>query len=123
MSHQPDQGCPCNTTLRGSQAHPKNANQGHMRHREEEERSHGPVGPFDPQILNRKGSLFLTRPSGSHYMATREELLWRSGELFRWIKDEELKVRIDKTFPLSAAAEAHRYMEGRQSRGKVLLIP
>jgi len=85
--------------------------------------SHGPAGPFDPQILNRKGSLFLTRPSGAHYMATREELLWRSGEVFRWFKDDELKVRIDTTFPLSAAAEAHRYTEGRQSRGKVLLIP
>jgi NADPH2:quinone reductase len=85
--------------------------------------SSGPVGPFDPQILNRKGSLFLARPSLVHYIATREELLWRSGELFQWIKDGQLKVRIDKTFPLSAAAEAHRYMEGRQSRGKVLLIP
>ena len=85
--------------------------------------SSGPVPPFDPQVLNRKGSLFLTRPSLVHYIATREELLWRSGELFQWIKDGELEVRIDKTFPLSAAAEAHRYMEGRQSRGKVLLIP
>jgi NADPH:quinone reductase-like Zn-dependent oxidoreductase len=123
MSHQRDQGCPCNTPLCGSQAHPENVNQDHIRHREEDERSYGPVGPFDPQILNRKGSLFLTRPSGAHYMATREELLWRSGEVFRWFKDDELKVRIDTTFPLSAAAEAHRYTEGRQSRGKVLLIP
>jgi NADPH2:quinone reductase len=85
--------------------------------------SSGPVPPFDPQILNRKGSLYLTRPSLVHYIATREELLWRSGELFQWIKDGELKVRIDKTFPLSAAAEAHRYLEGRQTKGKVLLIP
>lgn len=85
--------------------------------------SSGPVPPVDPQILNRKGSLFLTRPTLVHYAATREELLWRSGELFQWIKDGELKVRIDRTFPLSAAAEAHRYIEGRQTRGKVLLIP
>ena len=85
--------------------------------------SSGPVPPFDPQVLNRKGSLFLTRPSLPHYIASREELLWRSGDLFRWIKDGELKVRIDRTFPLSAAAEAHRYMEGRQTKGKVLLIP
>jgi NADPH2:quinone reductase len=85
--------------------------------------SSGPVPPVDPQILNRKGSLFLTRPTLAHYAATREELLWRSGELFQWIKDGELKVRIDRTFPLSAAAEAHRYIEGRQTRGKVLLIP
>jgi NADPH:quinone reductase len=85
--------------------------------------SSGPVPPFDPQVLNRKGSLFLTRPSLVHYIATREELLWRTGDLFRWIKDGELKVRIDTSFPLSAAAEAHRYLEGRQTRGKVLLIP
>lgn len=85
--------------------------------------SSGPVPPFDPQILNRKGSLFLTRPTLAHYIATREELLWRSDELFHWIKNGELKVRIDRTFPLSAAAEAHRYLEGRQTRGKVLLLP
>jgi NADPH2:quinone reductase len=85
--------------------------------------SSGPVPPLDPQVLHRKGSLYLTRPSLVHYIATREELLWRSGELFRWIKDGELKVRIDRSFPLSAAAEAHRYLEGRQTKGKVLLIP
>jgi NADPH2:quinone reductase len=85
--------------------------------------SSGPVPPLDPQVLNRKGSLYLTRPTLVHYIATREELLWRSGELFRWIKDGELKVRIDRTFPLSAVADAHRYLEGRQTKGKVLLIP
>ena len=85
--------------------------------------SSGPVPPFDPQVLSSKGSLFLTRPLLRDYISTREELLWRSGELFRWIKDGELEVRIDTTFPLSAAAEAHRYMEGRQTKGKVLLIP
>ncbi len=85
--------------------------------------SSGPVPPLDPQVLNRKGSLYLTRPTLVHYIATREELLWRSGELFQWIKDGELKVRIDTTFPLSAAAESHRYVEGRQTKGKVLLIP
>ncbi len=85
--------------------------------------SSGPVSSFDPQVLNRKGSLFLTRPTLVNYIATREELLWRSSDLFKWIKDSELKVRIDKTFPLSAAAEAHRHLEGRQTRGKVLLIP
>ena len=85
--------------------------------------SSGPVPPFDPQILNRKGSLYLTRPTLGHCIATREELLWRSGDLFTWIKEGGLKVRIDTTFLLSAAAQAHRYMEGRQTRGKVLLIP
>jgi NADPH:quinone reductase len=85
--------------------------------------SSGAVPPFDPQILNRKGSLFLTRPTLVNYIASREELLWRSGDLFQWIKNGELKVRIDTTFPLSSAADAHRYMEGRQTKGKVLLIP
>jgi NADPH2:quinone reductase len=83
----------------------------------------GPVEPFDPQILNRKGSLFLTRPSLGAYVATREELLGRARDLFDWIKAGELTVRIDMTFPLSEAAEAHRYMEARKTQGKVLLIP
>jgi NADPH2:quinone reductase len=85
--------------------------------------SSGPVPPVDPRTLNRKGSLYLTRPTLRHYTATREELLWRSGELFRWIEDGELQVRIDRTFALSAAADAHRTMEGRQTKGKLLLIP
>jgi NADPH2:quinone reductase len=85
--------------------------------------SSGPVPSFDPQVLSSNGSLFLTRPLLANYVSTREELLWRSGELFRWVKGGELDVRVDMTFPLSAAAEAHRYMEGRQSKGKVLLIP
>lgn len=85
--------------------------------------SSGPVGPFDPQILNAKGSLFLTRPSLGHYVATREELLWRAGDLFRWLQGGELTLRIDRTFPLAEAAEAHHYLEGRQTKGKVLLTP
>jgi NADPH:quinone reductase len=85
--------------------------------------SSGPVPPVDPQVLNRKGSLFLTRPTLVNYTANREELRWRADDLFRWIEAGELKVRIDRTFPLSAAAEAHQYLESRQTRGKVLLIP
>jgi NADPH2:quinone reductase len=85
--------------------------------------SSGPVPPLDPQILNAKGSLFLTRPTLAHYIATREELLWRAGDLFSWIAAGELDVRIDKTFPLAQAAEAHRYLEDRRTKGKVLLIP
>jgi NADPH2:quinone reductase len=77
----------------------------------------------NPQILNAKGSLFLTRPTLVHYIATREELLQRTNELFSWIKEGGVRVRIDKTFPLSEAAEAHRYLEGRHTKGKVLLIP
>ncbi len=83
--------------------------------------SSGPVEPIDLQILNRKGSLFVTRPTLVHYSATREELLWRSGELFEWLSTGELNVRIDREFPLAEAAEAHRALEGRLTKGKVLL--
>lgn len=85
--------------------------------------SSGPVPAFDPALLAQKGSLFLTRPSLAHYAATREELLWRSGELFNWIAAGELKLSIEKTFPLADAAEAHRELEGRKTTGKVVLIP
>ena len=85
--------------------------------------SSGPVPPTDPQVLNAKGSLFLTRPTLAHYTADRAELLGRANDLFKWMAAGELKVRIDKTFPLAQAAEAHRYLEGRQSKGKVLLLP
>jgi NADPH2:quinone reductase len=85
--------------------------------------SSGAVPPFDIQILNAKGSLFLTRPTLAHYIAERAELLERSGALFEWIAGGELSVRIDRTFPLAEAAEAHRYLEGRKTRGKLLLVP
>lgn len=85
--------------------------------------SSGAVSPIDPQILNAKGSLYLTRPYIGHYTADRAELLGRANDVFNWIAMGELKVRIDKIFPLAEAAEAHRYLEGRQSKGKVLLIP
>jgi NADPH2:quinone reductase len=83
----------------------------------------GPVDPINPQLLNQKGSLFLTRPSYGHYVLTREELLHRVEDLFNWINSGELKVRIDKTFPLEEAAAAHVYLEERRTKGKVLLIP
>lgn len=85
--------------------------------------SSGAVPQIDPQVLNQKGSLFLTRPSLAHYTADREELLWRSGDLFRWVAAGELKLRIDRTWPLAEAPEAHRYLADRQSKGKLLLIP
>jgi len=84
--------------------------------------SSGPVAPIDPQILNVKGSIFLTRPFLAHYTADRAELLERTGDLFRWIMNGELKIQIDKTFPLSQAAEAQRYLEDRQSKGKIILV-
>ncbi|MDX1615716.1 MAG: quinone oxidoreductase [Candidatus Promineifilaceae bacterium] len=85
--------------------------------------SSGPVDPVDPQTLNQKGSLFLTRPSLSHYLAAREEIVSRANDLFDWVADGELQVRIDRIFPLAEAADAHRYMEQRHTKGKVLLIP
>ncbi len=85
--------------------------------------SSGPVPPFDPQILNRKGSLFLTRPTLNHYVATREELVSRAADLFRWIESGELAIRIGAEFPLDRAADAHRALAGRQTTGKVLLVP
>jgi NADPH:quinone reductase len=85
--------------------------------------SSGPVPSFDPALLAQKGSLFLTRPSLAHYTLTREELLWRAGDVLKWVSSGELKLRIGKTFPLSEAAEAHRQLEGRKTTGKVLLLP
>jgi NADPH2:quinone reductase len=85
--------------------------------------SSGPVPPFDPQILNRKGSLYLTRPTMGHYIATREELLERTGAIFKWIAEGKLKVQFDHTYPLAEAAQAHRDLQARATTGKVLLIP
>jgi len=85
--------------------------------------SSGPTGPFDLQILNAKGSLFVTRPSLNHHVATREDLVQRSGEVLGWIRDGKLKLRMETDFPLKDAAEAHRALESRKTTGKVLLIP
>jgi NADPH2:quinone reductase len=85
--------------------------------------SSGPVPPFDPNILNPKGSLFLTRPTLGHYTATRDELVWRAGEVLGWVEDGSLELRIDREVPLANAAEAHRALEERRTSGKVLLVP
>lgn len=85
--------------------------------------SSGPVAPIDPGILNPKGSLFLTRPTLAHYVATREELVWRAGEVLGWVRDGSLALRIDREVPLVHTAEAHRALEGRRTTGKVLLVP
>jgi NADPH2:quinone reductase len=85
--------------------------------------SSGPVEPFDPQLLNQKGSLFLTRPTLAHYTRTRAELLQRTEELLGWVAAGSLAVRIGREFPLAAAAEAHTELEARRTTGKVLLIP
>jgi NADPH2:quinone reductase len=83
----------------------------------------GPVPPFDPIILSQKGSLFLTRPSLLHYIATREELEQRANDLFNWISDGKLKLRIEHIYKLDQAQQAHRDLEGRKTTGKLLLIP
>ncbi len=85
--------------------------------------SSGPVEPFDPQLLNQKGSLFLTRPTLGHYIANHEELLWRAREVLGWIEAGKLSVRIGHEFPLARAAEAHELLAARKTTGKVLLIP
>ncbi len=85
--------------------------------------SSGPIGSFDPQVLSQKGSLFLTRPTIAHYIATRAELVTRAGEVLSWLKSGTLKLRIEHEFSLAEAAEAHRALEARKTTGKVLLIP
>ncbi len=83
----------------------------------------GPVPPLDLQILAQKGSLFVTRPTMGSYVATREALLERAGAVLGWAASGRLKVRIDRTFPLAEAAEAHRALASRATTGKLLLIP
>jgi len=85
--------------------------------------SSGPVEPIDPQLLNQKGSLYLTRPTLAHYVHTRSELVRRTDELLGWVRDGSLRVRIGREFPLASAAEAHAELEGRRTTGKVLLAP
>jgi NADPH:quinone reductase len=85
--------------------------------------SSGPVAPVDPQTLNAKGSLFLTRPTVAHYTESRDELLARSSDVLSSIVQGTLRLRIDKMFPLARAAEAHTYLEDRKTEGKVLLLP
>jgi NADPH:quinone reductase len=85
--------------------------------------SSGPVPPIDLNILNAKGSLYVTRPGLAHYTANEDELEWRAGDILKWIASGKLKVRIDRTFPIADAGEAHRALESRQTAGKVLLTP
>ena len=85
--------------------------------------SSGAVPPFDPIVLTQKGSLFLTRPSLANYIASREELVARSGAVFGMIAAGKLKLRIEHKYPLSEAQRAHRDLQGRKTTGKLLLIP
>jgi NADPH2:quinone reductase len=85
--------------------------------------SSGPVPPVDLTLLGPKGSLYLTRPGLAHYTSTREELLWRAGDILKWVSEGKLKVRIDRAYPLQEAQKAHQALESRQTSGKVLLLP
>jgi NADPH2:quinone reductase len=85
--------------------------------------SSGVVPPFDPNTLQFKGSLYLTRPTLVHYIADRAALLSRAGEVLNWIAKGELKLRVEHSYPLSQAAQAHRDLEARRTTGKVLLVP
>jgi NADPH2:quinone reductase len=85
--------------------------------------SSGAVAPFDPGLLAAKGSLFLTRPSLAQYATHREELLWRAGDVLGWIQSGALKIRIERTYRLAEAPQAHRDLEGRKTSGKILLLP
>ena len=83
----------------------------------------GAVPPFDPIVLTEKGSLFLTRPSLRDYIASREELLERSGSVFTMMLAGKLRLRIEHVYSLAEAQQAHRDLEGRKTTGKLLLIP
>ena len=85
--------------------------------------SSGPVPPVDPQLLNRKGSLFLTRPNLADYVADPDELAARAADLLGWVSEGWLHVHVDRVYPLAEAAEAHRALESRATTGKVLVRP
>ena len=85
--------------------------------------SSGPIPPFDPQVLNARGWLFLTRPTLGDYTATRAELLGRASDVFGWIASGQLRLAIERTYPLAEAAAAHRALASRETAGKVLLTP
>ena len=82
--------------------------------------SSGSVPPFDPAILNARGSLFLTRPSLAHHLLDRKELLWRVGDVFGYVASGAVKVRISGTYPLSEAASAHRDAGRPKDDGEVV---
>ena len=85
--------------------------------------SSGQVPPVDPQRLNSGGSLYLTRPTLADYVADRTELLWRAGDLFRWIAKGDLSVSIGAEYPLADASRAHEDLAGRRTTGKLVLVP
>ncbi len=85
--------------------------------------SSGAAPAIDPLLLSQRGSLYLTRPKLGDYTIAREELLARAGEVLGWVASGKLRLRLEHTYPLAQAADAHRALEGRQTTGKILLIP
>ena len=85
--------------------------------------SSGLVPPIDLNILNSKGSVYVTRPGIAHYTSTSEEISWRAGDLFRWMAEGKLQVRVDRMYALREASRAHQALEARETAGKVLLLP
>ncbi len=83
----------------------------------------GPVPPVDPQVLNRSGSLFLTRPTLVHHVRDRAELEWRAGDVMRALADGTLTVRVGSRYPLAEARRAHEDLEGRRTTGSIVLEP
>jgi NADPH2:quinone reductase len=84
--------------------------------------SSGAVPAFEPLLLAQKGSLFFTRPTLPQYIADRKELEWRAADLFQWIAEKKLVLRVGHEYQLAYAAQAHRDLEGRQTTGKLLLL-
>ena len=85
--------------------------------------SSGTVPALELNSLNAKGSLYVTRPGLPHYTASRDELVWRAGDVLGWVADKSLKIRIDRVYPLTEASRAQQALEGRQTAGKVLIKP
>ena len=83
----------------------------------------GPVTEFNPATLGPKGSLFLTRPTLFDYLATRKDLDWRSGDVFKWIGEGKLNMRLEHFYPLADAQQAHQDLEARKTTGKLILHP
>jgi NADPH2:quinone reductase len=83
--------------------------------------SSGQIEPFDTRGLTSRGSLFLARPTLNTHISDPKELVWRSNDVFRWIAEGKLQLRIDRVYPLAEAAESHRVLEARQTSGKVIL--
>src|SRR4051794_7614131 len=83
----------------------------------------GAVAPLDPQILNAKGCLYLTRPRLDVYIESREELVERANDVLGWIAEGKLKLRVEHTYSLDQAGEAHNDLNGRKTTGKLVLLP